>query len=286
MTGIIQELHCPIRQLRRNPGFTQAAILNVTKLGFLLLLAACALTSAVDAAQDAFVGDWKLSPPKSKLTDQMKVASLGGNKYEFDFGGGPERIVIDGADQPGVYGTMLSVTVEGPDTWRVVRKKDGRMLLTATWKLSQDGKSLRDNYTEFEPNGSPSTVNYLYQRTAAGPGFAGTWESPIAMMESASVLKIRPYEGNGLSFIHSSEEITRNVKFDGKDYPILGRGVAAGSTSSARRVDERSLEITDKVEGKIRRTEQIQLSPDLKTLTQTVRPVGQRGPNVYVFERQ
>ena len=106
------------------------------------------------------------------------------------------------------------------------------------------------------------------------------------MVNSAFVLQIRPYERNGLSFIHSSEEVTRNVKFDGKDYPNVGRGVAQGSTSSARRLDERTLEITDKIKGKITGTEQIELSPELKTLTRTVRPVGQRDPNIFVFERQ
>jgi hypothetical protein len=258
----------------------------ISKRGFLLGLAICGVTGALWAAPDPFVGDWKLNPSKSTLTDQMKVKSLGGNKYELDFGGGPEKIMADGTDQPTIYGTMLSVTVEGPDSWKVVRKKDGRILLTGIWKLSQDGNTLTDNYTEFAPNGSSSTVNYLYKRTAGGPGFAGTWESTIAMMESASVLQIRPYEGNGLSFIHSSEDVTRNVKFDGKDYAIAGKDIAEGSTSSARRVDARTLEITDSVNGKIKRTEQIKLSPDLKTLTQRVRPVGHLGPDVYVFERQ
>lgn len=257
----------------------------MVKRTFQLLLVACLVTGRVWAASDTFVGDWKLNPSKSKLIDQMKVETLGGNKYEFDFGGGPERIVVDGTDQSAVSGTMLSVTVEGPDTWNVVRKKDGRMLLTATWKLSQDGNTLSDKYTEFEPNGSPSTVNYLYKRTAAGPGFAGTWETTMPI-DSAFVLQIRPYEENGLSFIQPSEEVTRNVKFDGKDYPNVGRGVAEGSTSSARRVDEHTLEITDKVKGKTTRTAQIELSPDLKTLTRTVRPVGQREPNIFVFERQ
>jgi hypothetical protein len=213
----------------------------------------------------------------------MKVGSLGGNKYEFDFGGGPESIVVDGTDQPGVYGTMLSVTVEAPDSWKVVRKKDGRTLLTGKWKLSQDGNTLSDNYTEFGSNGSPSTVNYLYKRTAAGPGFAGTWESTMPI-DSAFVLQIRPYEGNGLSFIRSPQD-TRNLIFDGKDYPAAG-GDAQGATSSARRVNEHTLQITDKINGKITRTLQIELSSDLKTLTRTARPAGQSEPNIFVFERQ
>src|SRR6185312_8585758 len=99
-------------------------------------------------------------------------------------------------DQPGNRGSMLSVTREAPDTWKVVRKKDGRMLLTATWILSPDGNTLSDNYTEFAPNGSPSTVNYLYKRTASGTGFAGTWESTTPMTESV-VLQIRPNDENG-----------------------------------------------------------------------------------------
>jgi len=54
-----------------------------------LLLLAGLLTGALWAADNPFVGDWKLNPSKSRLTDEMKVDSLGGNKYSFDFGGSP-----------------------------------------------------------------------------------------------------------------------------------------------------------------------------------------------------
>jgi hypothetical protein len=251
---------------------------------FHLMLVACLVTGRLWAATDPFVGDWKFNPSKSQFIDVMKVESLGGNKYAFDFGGGPERIAVDGTDQQAVQETMLSVTVEGPDKWKVVRKKNGRMMLTATWNLSPDGNTLIDEYTEFQPNGSPSTVNYRYQRTSAGKGFAGSWESTIPLT-SSFVLQIRPYERNGLSFVRSPQD-TRNLKFDGKDYPVQGPGVAEGSTSSARRVDERTLEITDKVNGTITRTERRELSADLKTLTRTTRPVHQRDPNIFVFAKQ
>ena len=253
------------------------------KRKLLLPLMILAVTCSLWAVQDSFVGEWKLNPSKSQFMDVMKIKSLGGNKYEFDFGGGPEPVLVDGTDQPGVQGTLLSVSVEGPDSWKVLRKKDGRTLLTAKWELSADGKTLTDNYTEFGENGTPSTTNYLYKRTAAGTGFAGTWESSMPV-DGAFVLKIQRYEGNGLSFIRSAED-TRNFTFDGKDHPNAGRGIAEGSTSSARRVDERTLEIIDKVKGKTVRMDEIKLSPDLKTVTRTVRPIGQQEPNVYVFER-
>jgi hypothetical protein len=256
------------------------------KRTFHLVLVASVVTATLWAATDPFVGDWKFSPSKSQLIDVMKVESLGGNRYAFDFGGGPEKVAVDGTDQQGVQGTMLSVTVEGPGSWKVVRKKDGRMMLTGEWKLSPDGNILTDNYTEFQPDGSPSTVNYMYKRTAPGTGFAGTWESPMPIpMTSAFVLQIRSYDGNGLSFIRSPQD-TRNFKFDGKDYPVEGPGLAKGSMSSARRVDERTLEIVEKVNGEVTRTERRELSAHLKTLTRTIRPVRQHDPNIFIYERQ
>ena len=256
------------------------------KRTFELLLVACLGTGALWAANDPFVGEWKLNPARSKLTDQMKVESVGANKYVFDFGGGSETIAVDGTDQPGNFGSTLSVTVEGADTWKVIRKKDGRMLITATWKLSKDGNTLTDDFTGIEPNGSTFNLNYVYKRTAGSSGFAGTWESTSETVNSVFVLQVRPYEGDGLSFIDPSEEETKNVKFDGKDYPNLGPNVAPGSASSVRRVNERTLEMTDKIDGKVMDAQQIKLSSDLKTLTMTVHTVGRSEPNIFVFERQ
>src|SRR5512143_231619 len=88
------------------------------------------------AAGSPFIGEWKLDPSKSRMPDEMKVTSEGGNKYVFNFDGGAETIVVDGSDQPGSYGgTVLSVKAEATDTWIVKRKKDGRLLLEARWKL-------------------------------------------------------------------------------------------------------------------------------------------------------
>ncbi len=76
------------------------------------------------------------------------------------------------------------------------------------------------------------------------------------------------------------------MKFDGKDYPNVGPNVPAGLVSSARRVNGRTLEITDKSNGKVAGTQEIQLSSDGKTLTMTVHSAGRTEPNILVFERQ
>jgi hypothetical protein len=254
---------------------------------FQFLLIVSSLTATLWAANDPFVGEWKLNSSKSRFPDEMKVESADANKYIFDFvGGSPETIVVDGTDQPGMFKTTLSVTVLGPDSWKVVRKKEGRILLTANWELSKDGNTLKDDYTEMGPNGSTSNMKYVYKRTAGQAGFAGTWESISEQVNFVLVRKVQPYEGDGLSFINPAEEVTKSVKFDGKDYPDQGPKVAKGSVSSGRRVNERTLELTHKINGKTTSTEQIELSPDLKTLTMTVHPVGKTKPDILVFERQ
>jgi hypothetical protein len=92
--------------------------------------------------------------------------------------------------------------------------------------------------------------------------------------------------GDGLSFIDSLAGETKNVRFDGKDYARQGPNANPRATTSIRRVNDLTLEMTDKVNGKISNTQQITLSPDLKSLTITVRPGGSSEPKILVFDRQ
>lgn len=252
-----------------------------------ILLPLCLATTVAWTPDNPFIGKWKLVPSKSRMPDEMKVQSKGGNTYVFDFGGDVETIVVDGSDQPGVGGTLLSVKAEAPDTWIVKRKKDNRLLLNATWKLSSDGSTLTDYYREFEPDGSTQSIDYVYQRTGGGSGFAADWQSIKETINSPFVLEVKEFQGDGLSFVDPLARRTKNVKFDGKDYPPnavpnAGRGVS----SSIQRVNERTLVITNKYDGKVSNTEEFALSTDLKTLTMTVHIVGRDKPYVLVFERK
>ncbi len=249
------------------------------------LVLACLSSGQLRAGSDLFIGKWKLDTSHSHLTDQMKVESAGGNEYRFSFDGTTvETIVADGTDQPGLSGTNLSVSVEDMRTWKVVRKKNGRTLLTATWKLSRDGRTLHDTFTEFRPDGSPFTVNYIYERTAGTSGFPGTWESTTSQFDSAFEIQIQPYRGDGLSFVTLAQGTTRNVEFDGNDH--ANPGVAPGLTTSGRRADEHTLLLTDKMNGKLADTREIRLSEDRKTLTITVHQSGRARPSVLVFDRE
>lgn len=254
------------------------------------LCVACLIAAASRAAADQpFIGKWKLNLSKSKLADQMTIAPVGPNRYTLTFAGvgETETVVADGTDQPGVSGSTISVTVEAPGTWKIVRKNGGRTLLTATWKLSDDGKALTDTFISNQPNGSTSRIDLTYRRadgSVSSSGIPGTWETTEEKPDPFEI-EIRPYEGDGLSFINSGGGPANNVKFDGKEYPPAGASPSAVSTTSAHRLGDHSIELTKKLKGKIIETREIAVSPDLKTLTMTRHLVDQRLPNILVFDR-
>jgi hypothetical protein len=248
-----------------------------------ILAVVCLVTTVGWATESPFIGQWKLDPEKTRMPDEMKVQSQGANKYSFNFGGAVETILVDGSDQPGCCGTQLSVKPEAANTWIVERKKDGKLLLRATWKLSKDQSTLTDFYREFGVDGGETnSMDYVYQRTGSnGSGFAADWQSIKETMNSPYSIEVKEFDGDGLSFITPDHQTT-NVKLDGKDYPSGRRGV----TFSMRQVDERKLEKTVKADGKVIETDEIGLSDDRKMLTISKHIPSHKETIVMVFERK
>src|SRR5580658_3464457 len=95
-----------------------------------LLLAGCLMTGTLWAADNPFVGKWKVNPSKSMLIDEMKVEVAGANRYALTFGPGQtDTVTADGSDQPALSGTTLSITVKTPNSWEIIRKMRGRTFL-------------------------------------------------------------------------------------------------------------------------------------------------------------
>jgi hypothetical protein len=257
------------------------------KHAFQTLLVACAVTGTLLAAKDPFVGTWKLNESKSKLTgEQFRVEALGRNKYTFTFGNVSDTLVADGTDQPVHYGRTMSISEQGPNVWKVVTKTDGRILSSDTWRLSQDGKTMNVEMTGKRPDGSTFNSHWEGKRMAGTEGFAGMWESTQVKIGSPYEFEIKPYDGDGLSFYAPTEQETLTMKFDGKDYPDTGPNVPEGSVCSGHRVDERTLEMTDKIKGTVMDTAQFKVSSDLGTLTITVHEKGQSDPLTFLYDRQ
>jgi hypothetical protein len=246
------------------------------------------IAAASRAADQPLIGKWKLNLSKSKLADQMTIAPAGANRYTLTFAGigETETLVADGTDQPGVQGSTISIKIEAPSNWKIVRKRGGSTVLTATWKLSADGKALTDTFIGNQPDGSESHVDLVYKRaesSASNSGIPGTWETTEEKADPFEI-EIRRYEGDGFSF-SSGGAPANNVKLDGKEYPPAGVSPSAGNTTSGRRLGDRSIELTKKLKGKIIETRELAVSPDLKTLTMTRHLVDQRLPITLIFDR-
>jgi len=232
-------------------------------------------------ANDPFVGHWRLDVSRSTIVDDMKVESLGPNKFAFNFENSPtETIVANGTDQPGLSGTTLSVKQADDRTLSVVRKQDGKVIVSAHWKLSPNGRTLRDAFTALQDDGSSLSTDYVYRRTAGTSGFAGAWESTTKPFGLKLEIDIQPHGNKSLSF--TSFGSTKNVTFDGRDHAAEG---AKDVTFSGRRRGARAMDYTEKNAGKVAHLRTFQLSRDGRTLTETLRTPGHSIPDVFVFQR-
>lgn len=267
------------------------------KRTIVLLLTFVVLNTVANAAPAdsiaPFLGKWKLDPAHSRLTDQMKVGAAGPNTYTLNFSGDDvETIVADGTDQPGLYGSTFSITVEDDHNWRGVRKSNGRIELKGHWQLSADGKTLIDNLTVYRKNGTEANLHYIYQRIA-GPapdgktsGFVGTWESTTEETDNPQELEVKAFEEDGLSFVNAGGQVVQSLHFDGKDYPGSGPGAPKGYVSSGHRINGRAVDRVDKVDGKTLYRQEIEVSADGKTLTMTVHIPRREKPDLMVFDRE
>jgi hypothetical protein len=93
--------------------------------------------------------------------------------------------------------------------------------------------------------------------------------------------------GDGIAANGNPMHVEWSGKFDGKDYPVTGDPNA--DTRSYRKVDDRTLEVTVKKNGKVTVTSRTVVSADGKTRTANVTgttPSGKKFKNVVVYDRQ
>ena len=254
---------------------------------FLATLAwVCLLAGALWASDDPFCGKWKLNMEKSKFTgEQIQIQNLGNNKYKWTVGDVSDTIVYDGTDQPVHFGRTISMSPEGKNAWKMVVKKDDRILSTMTHALSDDGKTQTIKGSETKPDGTKSDFDVVWKKVSGTSGWAGTWEEKDVKFTSPDEWDIEPYQGDGLSFKTPAYHETLSMKFDGKDYEDQGPNVAPGSTSSGKRVNAQTLDVTDKVKGQVMDQTKYELSPDGKTLTLTIHDQGQKKPVIIVYDK-
>jgi hypothetical protein len=245
------------------------------------------VTAAATAADDPFIGKWKLSLAKSKLTGQtIDVQEVSPDHYRFQEDEHSDIIFADGLDHVTHFGDSMAITKKSADTWGITYKRGATVLMDTVWKISPDGKTLTYTATGKRPNGQHFKNQMSLRRTSGTSGIVGIWETTDVELSSPREILIAPYSAGGHFITFPGREESVRLKFDGKDYPDHGPTVPAGSTSSGHRIDEHTIETTEKVKGKIIETAKANVSADGATQTIVVTEPGDPTPVILVYERE
>ena len=239
------------------------------------------------SAADPLVGAWKLNRDKSDFTGQTEtIASLGNNKYRFTYGSAVSFVTTaDGTDQPSTPGSTVAITIQDPNTWKIVSKSNGGPPFESMLKLSPDSKTITSEGSAKRPDGSDYKSTAELKRVSGSSGFAGTWQVTNTKSASEVLLRFDPTSNGGLEMSWPKDKVSVTLSMDGKDCLVTGPTVPADSTTSAKRVGANGLHMVDKLKGKEMDTVDLKVSPDGKVLTMTEHDAGIKKTTVSVYDR-
>jgi len=249
-----------------------------------------ALSASALVAQDPFIGNWKLSLAKSKLTGQsIEIQELSPGSFVFKEDEHSDFIFADGLDHLTHFGDSMAITIKDANTWAITYKRGGLVTMDTIWKVSPDGQALTYSATGTRPNGQHFNNKMILKRMSGATnmsGLAGDWEAIDFELSSPGQIGIAPYGTDGHFITFPERKQTLRMKFDGKQYREEGPTVPDGLTSSGRRIDQRTIETTERLSGKIRETATAKISEDGKTQTIVVIEPDDKTPVTLVYERE
>ena len=139
--------------------------------------------------------------------------------------------------------------------------------------------------TATKPDGTASSFDVTDKRVGSGSRWTGTWESTDVKVNSPVELEISTFAPRGLTFYTPEYKDTLSMNFDGKDYAETGPDVPPDSTTSGKRLDLHTLEVTDKLKNRVLDHARFEVSSDGRTLTLTVHGTGQPNAQAYVYDK-
>jgi hypothetical protein len=267
--------------------FPQQGIRNMNIRYLIVPFVFYMLSTRAIAADDPFVGNWKLRPDKSRFVGfQEKIEDLGNHKYRFTTGDKVETIVLDGEDHSTGGGTTWALKEIGPNKWKSIDKIDGQIIVTSIWTVSDDGQRFTSVTEGIKNDGSTYKSQFTAKRLAGTSGLIGTWGNAERARHTPVNWSIKPYQGDGLSFISRDDGEQIDLKFDGEDYPDRGPHVAPGSTVSGKRASQRVVELLGKINGKLIYSQRLQVSEDGQKLAVGIALTGTTLSGVDFYDRQ
>lgn len=234
----------------------------------LCFIAALSCVTAAAMAENPFAGTWKVDYSKSHVTGQvMTFTPEAGGKVRFAEANESYSFKPDGTDTKDSFGDAVQWKQMDEHTWKE-STQEGSELITDTWVLSSDGKTLDVATSGTRPSGQQIDEHETFTRIAPGKGLFGKWRSTKMENNSPTTAQIDADGDNGIVWHIPEIKASVNLKFDGKEVAPIGPTVPEGLTLAATKVSPRSFELTEKLKGKIVFKGRYTVSADGNTMTE------------------
>ncbi len=237
-----------------------------------LLAIAVLLAAGASQAQSPFDGTWRVDLSQTKFSPKPLSFYISQAWYHCTGSCNPSYdIAADGQDHPvsGHAYDTLSVTIVDPHTISVIAKKGGKSIYEQTRTVSADGKTLTVKTTE-HPMNSDQPVTFVTSGKRSGMASSGVHATSgnwIIQKQSGSdnaLLTTYKLNGDEFSMTEPTGE-TYTAKFDGADYPA--KGAYGYDAVSLKKINDHSVEETDKRAGTVVDVSTMTVSANGKTLT-------------------
>ena len=241
-------------------------------------------------AQSPFDGTWHTNMDQSKISPKPIVVSLKSGMYDCSSCNPQIHVKADGQDQSVTGQSYDTISVREIDskTIEVKTKKSNKPVYEQTRTVSEDGKTLTLKSTNYRPgNDQTVTAEVTYARISKAPaganGTSGSWRINKVNVSENGVTTTYKSNGDDLTMSTPSGE-GYTAKLDGKDYPY--KGAFSYDAVSLKRINDRTIEETDKLNGKVMQVSKMTVSSDGKTITVVSTSVPTNRTSTYVDTKQ
>jgi hypothetical protein len=244
---------------------------NTRSLVCALIVMATPLAAAANYAQSPFDGTWKTDLSKTKFASKPITFYISQGWYHCVSCNPSYDIPADGRDYAvsGQAYDTISVTIVDSHTIKVAGKEGSNVTFEQTRTVLSDG-SILDVKSTGHPlfGGPPTTFKTIGMRTGILPSgvhaTSGEWIIEHQAGSSNALLTTYKTSGDEMTMTSPTGE-TYTAKLDGNDYPY--RGSYAYDVVSLKKINDHTIEETDKRAGTVIDDSTLTVSPNGKTMT-------------------
>jgi hypothetical protein len=246
---------------------------------------------ALAAGAGPFDGTWKSRLDQAKFSEKPRNIVIDANgTYTCTTCVPPIEVKANGTDQAVTghdYYDTVSVSMLDYATYRVIRKKAGKVMLEEQYTVSSDKNTLEVKFVD--RTGTQRIIgDLLLARVGPAPAgshsASGSWQlTKVRSMSDSGITVTLLSTPDGIKLTTPTGQ-SYDAKFNGK--PVLQSGDIGNTMVSLKKLGPREFEETDKRNGKVTDVTKFKVSADGKTMTLTDHDVLHDSTDTFLLEKQ